>query len=388
MIKAEATLDAGGFLNTLKGMSHGVESVGLKFAVLTKDFEGFSMIAEKAEMIMDRFRESIKLGSELNSLALQTGQAVGHLMMLRQAFASADMGAEEVQPVIERLQENLSGLGSEAGAVDDALHRIGLSASQLRGQSTVEQLESMQKGFERLTDATVRAATAKAIFGRGGGRMLSIIGDPESLEVAAQQVGSLGGLMQRMAPTFDKINVAIGGISLKFEQLSTGFLSELAPQMGLFADAFNRIDLTGIGVGIGIIAHQGLEFALDVVSGVKLAIHAFSELRTSIIGIAPVLSLLTSLAKDFSDEVSEKLKAPEKSALGIGPMMSGFVPTANTPVSSLQRVGGGSGFGGGDPALQEARAQTLEWREANRNLKQLIGAKAGTPSHPRPRAHI
>jgi len=59
--------------------------------------------------------------------------------------------------------------------------------------------------------------------------------------------------MEQMAPLFDKISTPSIAVA-QVEQLSTGALSVIAPQMGEAADAFMRLDFTPLGIAIGQVA--------------------------------------------------------------------------------------------------------------------------------------
>ena len=410
MINATATLHHGGFLSALKELDHGVMKFGAQFAILTKDFEGFRMISEQVEKVFDQFKETMETGRALQALSTETGQSVADLMELKTAFANADIGADAVGETMQRFQEKLGGVGEESAKVDQALHRIGLSAAAMNGKTFIQQLQMMQEGFRGISDQNAKANIIHDLFGRGGGKMLSIVGNPEGLNVAKEQLGMLPSLMQSMAPMFERISVAIDGIGIKFQQLWTGILSQVAPCFTGIADMINRVDFTPIGIGIGVIVNDFITLGGYVIGGAILfgqfAVSACDSLVSVVKMIDEFLShlgimgeavkLLSGIAglevvaKGFgaiSDHIKnaiEKMKEQMSMGQGVSGGSGSVAGAIQAHVGHLQSVGGGGGFAlharAAEPNLQ-IRANELLLRIAKNTERGVPGKASGQPTH-------
>lgn len=318
MIRADATLDAGGFLLGLKTMDSGVLRLVNTCRSFTTILPGLSAIIGAVAA----FKATIDLGGNLTDLSLQTGQSVADLMILQQAFKNAGLSADQVRPLLQKFQANLADATEKGGDAESALSKLGLTAGALRSGSALEQFEKIQEGLRGVTDQAERAQVLRDLFGkRGGGQLLSVLGDPEAFASARRQLGGLPGLIQQMAPAFDAIGDAIGAFTIKFQQFTAGALSYVGPALADIFTTLSEIDFTGLGEGVGLVLQLG-SVLLMVLKPVLQMIGAISTGIHNLLANLGVLPAVVAAAK-----------VPGIGDLGIG-------AGSEAPVSHLASLGG------------------------------------------------
>ncbi len=347
MIRADIDLNTNGFLSSLQQADSAVMGWAGKFGAIMGRFPGMfaavGVAAGAAAAVAFGLKNALDLGGTLSDLSASTGESVGDLVVLRQAFENAGMGADQVGPTIAKFQKALAGVNEEGNSTAAALSALGLSGGELRNAGTTEQIEALQGAFEGVTDPIERTRLATELFGKSGAKMLAILGDSGSLENARTQVGGLAGIMEKFAPVFDKVGDAIGALAVKVQQFFAGALSVLAPRMvGLLEEAA-AVDFTGLGVAFGKV--------LDV-------------LLEMMVVVRPLFDIIKALAGFFGKTFAAEIPAAVKS----GPKIPGtddYKKAASAgPLSSMQAVGG-SAFGGGggiDPLL-DVNQRNERWLE-------------------------
>lgn len=194
------------------------------------------------------------LGGEVSDLAANTGMAASQVMVLRQAFANAGLGADGVGANVARLQKALSGVNEEGQSTNAALQRLGLAAGQLDNLSAVEQIKRLQQSFAMIEDPAMRTRAAMELFGKSGAKMLALLGDSSALTLAGEQVGALGALMDANAGKFDNLSDNLNTIAgLKMDQFFAGFAEQLTGA-GDAVEKISKVDLTFVGGAVATAA--------------------------------------------------------------------------------------------------------------------------------------
>ena len=226
---------------------------------------------------------SLDLAGELSDQSAQTGIAVGELLVLRQAFVNAGVGAEGVAPAINRLQKALGGVNEEGEPTNKAFAKLGLSMSDLQSLNPAEQFAKVSAAIATLPNQTTQAAVAMQLFGRKGAELMALFKDSGAMESARQQVGGLAGTMDASAASFDAISDALGAAGLKGEQLSAAFTTAIAPALTEIGNALNATDLTGLGQALGSIAAAAIRFG-----------QTLSGMIPQILGVVAAMALYRS----------------------------------------------------------------------------------------------
>jgi hypothetical protein len=194
--------------------------------------------------------EAMNQGGELVDLQEQTGVSIEKLMQLRVAFEQAGLGADEVQPVIAKLQKTIVGAQTGSEAAQKAFQALGLSADDLAETTADEQLRLVGESIAAIENPALKSAVAMEVFGKSGGRMLAFFA-AGGLDEAAAAIGRQGELMAKYADTFDAITDSFGLYHTKLRGFFVGVASQLAPVLKMAADWFKTVDIAAIGENVG-----------------------------------------------------------------------------------------------------------------------------------------
>jgi hypothetical protein len=315
-MKAELELNANPFVASAQRINRAVENMQARFAVLSLDMQGvkevFSAVAEQFEHVKEQF----EMGAQLANLKEQTGQSVADLVVLRQAFVNAGLGADDVGGKLNRLQKALAGLNENGEKTEGVLKELGTSVQALGGMSAIKQIETLQGGFAKVKSQADRVLLAQKLFGKSGGELLALFANPETLAKAKQQTGGLAQTMDRNAEKFREIAESLESVKIKMDQFWAGVAEGVAPALAGVANSIVKLDFTEIGRSVGIAVAAFMELA----SALKNLIPLFAGFAVgSSLGFLKTLpSLLTLIAGRFAvmSEVATASGAAMKAAFG------------------------------------------------------------------------
>jgi hypothetical protein len=228
MLLGELDINGTGFLKTISSLDKGFGDFAGKLGKIGAIAGGSFAAFAGLQAVMEGFNDTLDLGGKLQDLSLQTGESAGDLVVLRQAFGNAGIGADNAGDFLLKLQDSISGVNEDGKSSAGALKQLGLSAGDLRPKPALEQLEALQEGFSKL-DQTSKVQVSKDLFGKGGGKALGLLNDPDALSQAKEQAGPLAGLMDRSMGSFDKLGDTINGLKLNFQEFLGGVLEKVAP---------------------------------------------------------------------------------------------------------------------------------------------------------------
>lgn len=384
MLSATLDLEANPFLATLKRVDNAVSGLHGRIVTFGAAFSGIQAAASMVTGAFEKLKGTIDLGGELNDLRSETGQTVTDLLVFRQMLSNVRLGAEGIGPFIAKWQKALAGVNEEGKPTTKVLEDLGIASDKVVNMGLLDQVALLGQRFRAIEDPAKRAAMAQALFGKSGTKSLAFLMDPEAIGQSRTQVGGLAATMEKLAPTLDTIGDAVGGITLKFQQLTAGALAVVAPEALTLADALNRLDLTGIGTAIGYVALGFIQLvevlkplvpvvlslgagwlasmasvqvaSVGIVGAVQaVTVATVTGVRAMMASLGPIgiaVAALTFLWLKFRKSTGEKVdfkmpKLPETPALEAKQN-----PLGNAPVGSLTRVGLNAfgGNGGIDPA--------------------------------------
>jgi hypothetical protein len=208
-------------------------------------------------------KKALDMGGLLSDVAGQTGMTAGKVMLLRTAFDQAGIGADQVGPAINRMQKSLADAASGSGPAAEALGRLGLSAKNLGSMSPDKALKAIGEAINSIGNPTERAATAMEIFGRSGGKMLTLFGDSGALATAADTIGAQAGIMEKNAGVFDRTSDLISATSNKLQGVFVGMAESIAPAILPLLERFNQMDFTAVGQQMGNAASMFIQAMTD-----------------------------------------------------------------------------------------------------------------------------
>ena len=347
---------------TMSGLSALGESAGLAVGGLGALGAVVAVAAAGLGVLFASTNAAMNFGGVLNDMSLRTGEGVGQLTILGEAFKEAGLGAEGVEPFLLKLQGALGGVNEEGGKTTAAFDALKVSAAQLNGMDAIGQIQALQKGFAGIADQGTKVQVARNLFGKSGGQALSLLGDSSVLDDARKKAGPLAETMEKNVGAFDALGDSIGALKIDFLEFGSGALSQIAPPLKALVDTFSSINFTGMGEGLGLLTAKFLELANVVAGPLAGAANAVSSISSAIFG---------SGSKDAAGSAPKyagmaKAVVPDAGGGGGGGDGGGG---DKTPMSALQKIGGGGlGSAGGDPALSEARAHTNLLREIRDKL--------------------
>jgi hypothetical protein len=339
------------------------------------------------------FYSAMEAGGELVDLSGQTGVAIDKLMVLQMAFDQAGMKAGDVQPVLAKLQKNISEAASGSADAAAKFAQMGVQIEDIQGLSADEQLAKVGEAISKIQNPAQRSAMAMEVFGKSGAKLLSVFAAGGMADVE-ENLGAQAKLMLKNAGVFDRASDVLGTAGSKVRGLFVGMAAQVMPQFTGLIDELNKIDLTGIGESLGDGIAVALELLERTLKMMKPAIKASEKLTQTqstyggqaFMGMGgmggagtalsaavaaadepqPTTSIFDQIRQDIEKKRSEARKKyatpdPGESGAGYIPKAGGGGPIGMPDISSLQKVGGGSGllFGGQDnsPAYQSVRIQ-------------------------------
>ena len=99
-----------------------------------------AIVMKTATFAADGLRDALQLGDDLVDLNAQTGVAVDKLMELQMAFDLNGMKAEQVQPVLAKMQRMIAEAGSGSAEAANKFALMGISIGDIQGLNADEQL--------------------------------------------------------------------------------------------------------------------------------------------------------------------------------------------------------------------------------------------------------
>ena len=119
------------------------------------------------ESVVDGMFKAIERGAELDHLSRRTGTSVASLYELQKGFKAVGLTAEDVGPLIFKLQKSLGGINDFGEDTRSTFFRIGLDIETLKRMDAPRQLAAISQALSHL-NATGAASAAGTIFGREG----------------------------------------------------------------------------------------------------------------------------------------------------------------------------------------------------------------------------
>lgn len=389
--EAVLALDVGGFLSGISKASSGVQSL--------------TTITSVAAAAMKGMYSAMEAGGALVDLSSRTGVAVDKLAVLQEAFKQAGMAAEDVGPVIAKLQRNIAEAGQGSLGANAKLAQLDVTLKDLQGLGADEQLGLIGEKISKIPDPAQRAAVAMELFGKSGSKLLSVFSSGGMDEIA-KKVGSQARLLKENAGVFDSVTDNLGMAGIKVRGFFVGMASTVVPQLADAIDNLAKIDLAPIGESLG----EGIAVAIELIdrAAKKMSdlFKSSGELgkTQSVTGGAafmgmggmggPGMGMAEQKAKaeaeaaapeqqGIFDEIRAKIKKDREAArekykfeppeVGTGPLNIGKI-TPEAGLSSLQKMGA-IGLSAGpmiDPmAMQSVRIQT-DIRDYMRTLVDLV----------------
>ena len=333
------------------------------------------------------FYDALQLGDDLVDLNAQTGVAIDKLMELQLAFDLNGMKAEQLQPVIAKLQRSIA---DAAGGSDDAalkFARMGISIADIQGLTADEQLQRVGAAISKIENPAARSAAAMDIFGKSGAKLLSVFAAGGMDEMRAI-LGTQSAMLLENAGVFGRASDILGLAGNKVRGFFVGIASEIVPQLMEVIDASAKLDFSGVGREIGSAFGTALVIAEQIYDAITSAgammLKAFDMAAQIILAPALLLGKLLGGERGASgqqegapetvdnfftraraeadrrtQEARDKYKTPEAAPTGMDIASKGVMPAAAPLITtSMAKVGAlGGAVWGGDQGINVQRDQ-------------------------------
>lgn len=208
-------------------------------------------------------KKALDLGGTLSDVAGQTGLTAGKVMLLQTAFDQAGIGADAVGATINKMQRSLAEATSGTGPAAEALQKLGLSAGELTGMAPDQAFNAIGAALSNIANPTERAAAAMDIFGKSGGKLLTLFGDSGALATAGDTLGAQASIMDKNAAVFDRTSDLLNATSTKLQGVFVGMAESIAPAILPLLERLNQIDLTALGQQLGSAASMFIQAMTD-----------------------------------------------------------------------------------------------------------------------------
>jgi hypothetical protein len=371
MITASLGLNWSNFQSGIQGAISSIQQLASGASI----FQGLKFAA-------NGFYEAVQMGDDLVDLNAQTGVAIDKLMELQMAFDLNGMKADQVQPVLSKMQKMIAEAGAGSAETAAKFSMMGISIQEIQGLNADEQLMEIGKAIGEIKNPAQRSAMAMEIFGKSGAKLLSVFA-AGGMDEVRKMLGGQAEILLKNAGVFGKASDLLGVAGQKLRGFFVGVASEVLPQIMPIIDKAASLDLSGVGKDFG----NSLAIALEIISQIankidemipktgKIAVALQTGFDVAKSNISTLVGLFGALEKfgafnQIKKDVQAKQEAAQNENPTPGPAPTGMDIlrkagvglTGGLPdISSLQKVGGGSALlsGGQDnsPAYQSVRIQ-------------------------------
>ena len=269
----------------LRAFGAGVRDIGVKLFAVGSAATGAFLTT--AKIFAD-------VGDALEEMSQRTGVSVEALSEIGFAAELSGANMETLEKGLRAMQRTIVEAGSGSKSAADALGRIGLNVDELLALSPEHQFKAIADQMARITDPTIRAATALDIFSRSGTQLLPLMAEGaagiEALQSQAREFGLTIGTQDAKAAALLNDTFNILWRTLKNVGFTIG--SVLAPLLTDVADQMARV---GAGVADWVRQNKPLiASAFKVAVGVTAVGAAMIALGTAIVGAGAVLGTLAT----------------------------------------------------------------------------------------------
>ena len=233
-----------------------------ELGVSSRELLSFAGIAEGAHYAIEKMGSAIERGAHLNDLSARTGETVGNLYQLEEAFKRAGLGAEAVGPSILRIRKALSGVNEMGGNTNSIFASLGLDREKLQSESPLDAIQQITGALHKLNinDAT---GAANGLFGRNGaGDMIQLANNAEDMAAAFEASKNEAAVFAKTAKAFKAIGDTLEAIKSHVEGLWAGLAAALTPELNAALEQMEAFT-KNLGSGIsGAIQFGGLHVLL------------------------------------------------------------------------------------------------------------------------------
>jgi hypothetical protein len=254
-----ASTKSAGFAGVMAGATAALTTFALDAAM-----KAVTAIANLGKAFAQGILQIADFAGKMSDLSARTGQPISQLVVLEQAFKNAGIGAEQVGPAINKMQNAIVNAGNSTSPAAEAFRQLGIDVNAFRKQDSVGQFNDIAKAVGSIKDPAQQTALMIDLFGRSGGQMLAVFKDTQAFQTAATQIGSLGKNLETAAPALDAFSDAYASIDVKKQQFFAGAAAQFASELEKAGIALNNLDLGPLGEQFGFVIRGAIEIGRTI----------------------------------------------------------------------------------------------------------------------------
>lgn len=227
---------------------------------------GLSAGAGLAVMV-GMFDKSVESAAKLQEMSEKTGASIEKLSGIAQIakIEGADMDA--VSSAMAKLAVNMEASGGASKKMSDALGRIGLSLSDLKGKDTGSMFEMISRSMSKYGESAGKTAVAVELFGKRGAELIptmNLLGESGALVVKTTEQQAL------QADAYEK---NVKRLQLSKDALYKTISMSLLPTVNAFVESMIDVnnETDGARKAVKGLAEDGSLKEWSIVSGYALA---------------------------------------------------------------------------------------------------------------------
>lgn len=240
--------DATGFKRALDGAKGEAVKGGKSIASALSSPLGMAMGGAGAVAGIIAFtKAAVDAGDKIDKGSQKLGISAEQYQRLDRMAGDAGATIEQVIPSFARMAKMLQGADEESKTAQKSLERLGLTVEELKGKRPDEQFAIIARRLNAISDASTKAATAQAIFGRSALELMPLINGYDDLEAKFKDVAVMTDENVKAAARYKDAVEAIG-FSIQNSLVNTGFiqwLADAAEGMDALTDASGKFSVKG-----------------------------------------------------------------------------------------------------------------------------------------------
>lgn len=296
---------------TATGMAQGVnaaavelEKLGLQAKKTSRDVGTLRTIAigrafiDSVQLVANTFSRFTSGAAQAIDSSAKLSRSLGisfqDLSALQIAADLAGASSDDLAKAFTRAQVTITNAAQGSKQAQQSLAAIGLSVTDLQGQSSNVQFETIARAIASIQDPAERSAAAVAIFGRSGAALLPTFAELSGNLARAREFLDKfnGGISDAQAAKVEAVNDAFGLVRKSIEVVAGQVLAELSPALTNAADQLvdfvASIDITE--------AAQSAASAIEAFSSGLSLVYSFAQLASPV--VSAIGQAITFLAEN------------------------------------------------------------------------------------------
>jgi hypothetical protein len=335
---------------------------------------GFSAAAAGLGAITAGVMHAIDQGAELDRLHRRLSTDTADLYKLERGFEAAGLSAEDVSPLVFKLQKSLGGMNEMGQSTRVMFNSLGLSLGALNRMKTPDQILAITRALAKM-DTESAAAVAGGIFGReGAANMVQLAHSSEKFAGGLAKSAHDAEIWQRAAPSFDRIKTSMGEIESHVGTMFAGMAEGLAPEITAIEDQLKKMNLEGLGEQFGKIFSAIVEAFHEGTLSDLIALSLQTGFEMGVAALPPVLEKIGFMLLKIFETPLEYLQAGMQWV--IEKVMEGFYTLESKLPKKLQEYLG-INVGAGDAAAKDLADRNRKAYAPGGELYEKIKAQKG-----------